>query len=364
MIDYKYHSNTLGASANQLYFEADPNEIQKGRVFYKTDRAGRFNYSLLFTSIIDSTYSDGSKSQKNRVLPKWNIHKASFAVYPMNSFENGIDTIPCERLFCPITFDGKAEKTVSEREIFKSDEFTLYAEKGDYICIELEFSGSELPCHEESLLPIYRHTDGEWRYDKRVPLPACIGCDKASGARIAFFGDSITQGIGTACNSYLHWNALLAEMLGDGYSYWNLGIGYARADDAASEGIWLEKALMNDVIFVCLGVNDLLQGFSEGEIKDSLVKIVDTLKKAGKTVILQTLPPFDYNRATIEIWQNINEFIKTESAIKADLVFDCVTVLGKEGSPHNARFGGHPNEQGCALWAQELFKSIKKSNLL
>ena len=111
-------------------------------------------------------------------------------------------------------------------------------------------------------------------------------------------------------------------------------------------------------------MNDLLQGFSEGEIKDSLVKIVDTLKKAGKTVILQTLPPFDYNRATIEIWQNINEFIKTESAIKADLVFDCVTVLGKEGSPHNARFGGHPNEQGCALWAQELFKSIKKSNLL
>lgn len=364
MVDYNFYSNTLGAGANQLFFTANPEQEQKSRAFFRITHGGKYNYSLLFSNIIDSTYADGSVSRKNRIMPEWRIIKASCARYPSNSFENGIEAIPEDESFEYITFNGCTEKTVESGESFKSDTFEFFAEKGDFICIELEYCGSELPYHEESLLPIYRYENGSWKYDRKMPLPCCIGCDREYKKRIAFFGDSITQGIGTTHNSYLHWNALLSEMLGDRYSYWNLGIGYARADDAASDGIWLEKALMNDIVFVCLGVNDLLQGFSEGEIKDSLVKIVDTLKKSGKTVILQTLPPFDYIGATVEIWQNINEFIKSESAIKADLVFDCVSLLGHPDSPQKARFGGHPNESGCALWAKELYKSTKEAGIL
>lgn len=364
MKDYIYTSNTLGASANQLFFESNVLEIHKGRVFYKITHGGKYSYSLLFTNIIDTTYADGSKSRKNRIMPEWQIHKASFARYAGNCFENGIDIIPEDKEFTDITFCGKTTKSVSAGEIFKSDEFVFEAEAGEYICIQLEFSGSELPYHEESLLPIYRQYGGKWIYDRKMPLPACIGCNLTANARIGFWGDSITQGIGTAHNSYLHWNSLIAEKLGSDYSYWNLGVGYARADDAASEGIWFEKALMNDIIFVCMGVNDILQGYSADEIKNSLLKIVTVLKSKEKKVILQTLPPFDYSGDKIVIWSEVNDFILSELKCRVDFVFDCVNVLGCALAPHTARFGGHPNEEGCAVWADALYKSIKEANIL
>lgn len=384
MIDYRYTSNTLGASANQLYFEADPEYMLTGRVFYKITQGGEYRYSLLFNNIIDSTYSDGSKSKSNRIMKEWTIHSARYAKYSADIFKNGIteppfrssyggaaiarehgiDCVPFEAEFQPISFDGKIGKRVSPGEIFETDEFEFYAESGEYICIELVFSGTEIPYHEESLLPIYRFRGGKWFYDKRVPLPACIGCDRTVNRRIGFWGDSITQGIGTRENSYLHWNARLAEMLGNGYSYWNLGIGYARADDAASAGIWLEKALLCDILFVCLGVNDLLQGLSADDIKRNLFKTVTLLKDAGKKVILQTLPPFDYCGNKIAEWEDINEYILTVLNNKVDFVFDCVEILGAEEARHNAKYGGHPNENGCEIWAEALFKGIKQKELL
>ena len=36
-------------------------------------------------------------------------------------------------------------------------------------------------------------------------------------SRVLLIGDSITQGIGTKLNSYLHWNAILSEKLGEEY---------------------------------------------------------------------------------------------------------------------------------------------------
>ena len=136
-----------------------------------------------------------------------------------------------------------------------------------------------------------------------------IGVDRKAQKRIAFLGDSITQGIGTSVNSYAHWNAVFAEKLGSDYSYWNLGLGYGRADDAASDGIWLFKAKQNDIVFVCFGVNDILQGYNADEIKKNLQLIVDKLHEAGIVVIVQTVPPFDYSPEHQIIWDNVNNFI-------------------------------------------------------
>ncbi len=361
MINFGFSSNTVAASANQLYFESQADILHIGRVFYKIAQGGKHRYSLLFCNIIDSTYSDGSKSFMNRIMESWQIHSARVAKYPAESFKEGIRPIPAEEEFQELTFNGNHFKTVCEGEIFASDEFDFSAESGEYLCFELTFSGERLPYHEEGLLPVYRKTENGWIYDKRMPLPAIIGCNRSIKSKIGFLGDSITQGIGTAPNSYAHWNALLSEMLGSEYSCWNLGIGYARADDAASAGIWLKKALMNDIVFVCLGVNDLLQGFGESEIKDNLSKIVGLLKQHGKRVVLQTLPPFDYYGSQITAWENINEYILTELCGRVDCVFDCVTVLGEKNARHKAKYGGHPNEQGCALWAEALYKTITEA---
>lgn len=63
----EFSSNTYAGSANQLYFEMDDNEIHTGRAFYKISVGGEYNYSILFSNILDSTYGDGTVSHKNLI---------------------------------------------------------------------------------------------------------------------------------------------------------------------------------------------------------------------------------------------------------------------------------------------------------
>ena len=65
------------------------------------------------------------------------------------------------------------------------------------------------------------------------------------------------------------------------------------------------------------------------------------------------------------MWNNVNRYIKTELSTKVDMVFDVVPYLQKDSqNSHIAKFGGHPNAEGCKIWAEELYKAIKNSNLL
>ncbi len=356
-----FSSNTTAASANQLFFTKCSHCT--GRVFYKITHGGQYRYSLLFSGIIDSTYADGSVSSKNTVCDDWRIERAAVATCKGDIFDGDITDRDIAKAlndavsdFVPLTFDGDAAKKATVG-LFCSDPLTLTFESGDYLCVELTFSGSRVPYHEESLLPIYVKTGDGWIYDRRVPLPCMIGCDRMVDKRIGFIGDSITQGVGTPLNSYTHWNALLSRMLGDSNAYWNLGIGFGRADDIASLGVWSDKAKENDILFVCFGVNDILQGFSAKEIIDDLTTIVSFLKANDKTVILQTVPPFDYGDAHAAIWRQVNDHIKTVLSKSVDLVFDTVPVLcGRR--EQDAAFGGHPNEEGCARWATALYEAV------
>lgn len=361
-----FSSNTVAASANQLFFTKCSHCT--GRVFYKITHGGQYRYSLLFSGIIDSTYADGSNSCKNTVCDDWCIERAAVASCRGDVISGDITNSDIAKKlsdavsdFVPLTFGGDTQKAATA-EFFCSDPLTLSFDSGDYLCLEITFSGSRVPYHEESLLPIYVQTDDGWVYDRRVPLPAMIGCDRPVDKRIGFVGDSITQGVGTPLNAYTHWNALLASSLGDRHAYWNLGIGYGRADDMASLGVWSDKAKENDVLFVCYGVNDVLQGYSAEAIIDNLTTIVSFLKEAGKTVILQTVPPFDYGDAHAAIWRQVNDHIKTVLLASVDLVFDTVPVLRGERE-QDAAFGGHPNEEGCARWAAVLYEALKTAPL-
>ena len=174
-------------------------------------------------------------------------------------------------------------------------------------------------------------------------------------ARVGFIGDSITQGIGTPPNSYLGWNAQLTAVLPENIACWNLGLGYGRAADMASGGAWLYKALQNDVIFVCYGVNDLYQYGDADRLICHLDTIVRYLTEANKTVILQTIPPFDYPAHLVPLWERVNTHIRTVLADRVTGVFDVVPVLGCENAPHMAKYGGHPDAEGCRAWASALY---------
>ncbi len=359
----EFCSNTYAGSGNQLYFSTN-NEIKTGRVFYKISTGGEYNYSILFSNIIDSTYSDGSLCHKNYICDSWMIHSAKIGKCKNMDISKsysemimGEDIIVDE--FKEITFAGLTAKKVMPGEFFSSDPIKYNFEKDEFICIELTFSGNCIPYHEESMMPVFVKDGEGWKHSKHMPFAGMIGCDRAVKTKVAYIGDSITQGCGTTPNKYSHWNAFLSEMIGEEYSFWNLGLGFGRANDAASDGAWLFKAKQNDIIFVCYGVNDILQGQSEEQIKKDLETIVKTLKKEGKTVILQTVPPFDYQGHHIRIWENINNFIKNELKDIADHIFDNVQCLGKEDIPSNAKFGGHPNDDGCYVWAKALYEDIK-----
>lgn len=367
----QYNSNTYAGSGNQLYFEMPDGEIRTGRVFYKISVQGKYDYSILFSNIIDSTYADGSLSHKNLICDSWKIHNARIGkckkidaakeiseMIVADENENKDADIVVSNL-TDVTFNGQKCKEVMPGEFFSSDPISFDFDKDEYLCLEITFSGKMIPYHEESLLPVFINENGDWKYSKHMPFAGMIGCNRKVKGRIAYLGDSITQGIGTAINSYLHWNAILSQKIGDEYAFWNLGIGYGRANDAASDSAWLYKAKQNDIVFVCYGVNDILRGQTEEQIKSDLIYIVDILKKAGKRVILQTVPPFDYKGANIEKWKNINIYIKTILKDKVDFVFDNVPYLGKTECLSDAEYGGHPNEEGCAIWAQALFAEIK-----
>lgn len=351
-----YKSNTLAGSGNQFYFLTNDNEPHIGRIYYKVYAGGRYNYSLLFSNIIDSTYADGSRSHCNLLCDEWEITRAAIGICESCSetFAGEVDK------FYPLTFQGNLRKTVMPGEFFTSDAIELEAKKDSYLCLEIEYRGSMIPYHEESILPVFVKENGKWIPSKHVPFPGMLGCDRKVQAKIGFLGDSITQGIGTNVNSYLHWNARVAEAIGPDYSYWNLGIGYGRAEDAASDGAWLFKAKQMDMVVMCYGINDVCRGRAEEQIKKDLLSIISELHKAGVKVMIQTLPPFNLQESTREKWLHINTYIRNTLINYADGIFDVVPVLldGAEADG-KARYGGHPNEDGCKEWAEALTPVLK-----
>lgn len=362
----KYVSNTVGASANQHYFTSEDNKIRTGRIFYKIFASGEYDYSLLFSNIIDSTYGDGSVSHKNLICDSWVIHKARIGrcktfdtKKELSQLKMDSDIIVTD--FKDIYFDSNPSKVVMPGEFFSSDPVKLSFEEGEYLCFEITFSGNMIPYHEETVLPVFVKEQEEWKYSQKMPLPGMIGCDRKVSAKIGFLGDSITQGIGPNFNSYLHWSALLSEKIGKQYAYWNLGIGYGRANDAGSDGAWLFKAKQNDILFVCYGVNDLFQNQPEEQIITDLTNIVNILKKQNIKVILQTIPPFDYSGETIKKWERINFYIKEVLCDKVDAIFDIVPYLADAEAPHMAKYGGHPDAVGSKIWADVLFEFISST---
>lgn len=358
-----YTSNSVAGSGNQLWYTAE--EAKTGRIFYRIEAGGTFLYSLLFSNVIDSTYADGSKSRKNLICKEWNILGARIGRLKKDGIPKDFTDPKIAksvngslREFQEITFGGATQKTVAPGEFFTTDPMELSFESGDYLCLEMTVIGQKIPYHEESLLPVFVLGEDGWKYDRRTPFAGMIGCNRTVKSRIGFLGDSITQGIGVSPNSYSHWNAVLAQRMGEDFAFWNLGLGYGRADDMASDGAWLYKARQNDWIILCAGVNDLLRGFSAEETVQNLKTVITTLKSEGVRIVLQTVPPFDYTPEKTLLWNRVNGEIKAALATDVDLVFDTVPILGEASQPQKAIYGGHPNAAGCKAWGDALYAAL------
>lgn len=345
-----FSSDSTAGSANQLLTEYDSERTVTGRCYYKLSHGGE-NYSLLFSNSIDSTFSDGSVSKANDVGGEWEILSMRVGLCRNSGDEPD--------KWYEVTFEGSESKKISSPESFCTDKIPLNAKKDDLLCYEITLRGTRFPYHEEAVLPVYiKQSDGSFKLDKRIPLPLMIGSDRKICSKVGFLGDSITQGCGTEVGSYTHWAAKIADALNDDISVWNLGIGYARAYDAASNGGWLERAKHCDTVNVCFGVNDILRGRTAKQVENDLLTIIAVLKAAGCQVILFTVPPFDMTGKKGDIWYAVNESIRTCLCSEADSVFDFAAVLGASApNQHIAPYGSHPNAEGCRVLASAYLKS-------
>jgi len=347
-----YSSDCTAGSANQVLTRDSEPVTRCGRIYYRLSHGGE-HYALLFSNQIDSTFADGSVSCANDIGGDWDILSLRVGL----TKERGAEPDNWH----PVTFGGCAQKHVSAGDTapFFCDPIPLSAVGGDYLCYEITVSGACYPYHEEMTLNVVIRDGDRWVPSKKIPAPLMIGSDRPVSLRVGFLGDSITQGCGTEYDSYTHWAAKIAEGLPDAYSVWDLGIGYARAYDAATDCGWLARAKMCDTVHVCMGVNDLLRGRTGEEVVADLTTIVRALKNAGCRVILFTVPPFDMEGDAKVGWYFVNDKIRLTISNEADAVFDFAAVLGQDApNAHRSVYGGHPNAEGCAL-AAKAYLAVK-----
>ncbi len=342
-------SDILAGSANQCFFVLGDAPITC-RVYYKLFRGGE-EYKIYFSDTVDSTFSDGSFSVCNDTCGEWEILSLRAGVCDAC----GMDDPAEPPFFTAAFFEGKQSKTVSAGEVFSTDTMRISARGGEYLCVEYTLRGHKLPCHPEIQIPAFIHKNGVWEKNVYFPVPSMIGVKRKAEKSVCFLGDSITQGIGATPNGYRHWCAVAADILGTRYAYRNLGIGYARASDTASNGAWLKKAKESDICVLCLGANDILQNASAVSVCHSLIKTVSLLEKAGVQVLVQTVPPFEYPPEAAEYCKKINVFIKNTFSN----VFDNTLFLCNEGDVSAPVYGGHPNDTGCRIWGERIAAHIK-----
>lgn len=345
----RFFSDTVAGSSNQVLSEFESEKTFTGKIAYRLRGGGEY-YSLLYSNIVDSTYDAGQISKANDLGNKWVINSLEIGV------SDSLESKP--QKFTALTFDGESTKTVSGNMTFCTDPVKLSACGGDYLHIKMNFTGSRFPYHREIVL----NTDivdqnGIKQEFSYMPVPQMIGSDREIENTVAFIGDSITQGCGTPFESYTHWVAKIAESLPLKTAVWDLGIGFAHGFDAATDGAWLYRAKMCREVNVCFGVNDIGYGRSFEQITVDLNTIIDKLKAAGCKVTLFTVPAFDYTGEKEKIRRKVNEYIKETLCKKVYRVFDMAKATGKEAPNDNmARFGGHPNSEGCEYIAQKYLE--------
>ena len=354
----KYVSNTVVATGNNYFLETADNITY--RAYFPLEQYGELEYKFYFSNTVDSTYNyKGDKAYVGKPGGSYTVSNACIA-----DGGTGPDDEITNRV--PVTFDGESSKEVTANETYWSDTATINIAEGHYLVWEWTVNGDEIPCTKMSTLTsTTSSTDGEnFGYCDEIPLPQLIGADRAVKHTVAAIGDSITQGCQTDFMAYEFWAAQFADRLGEQNSFWNCGLGWARASDAAVCGDWLNRTKTADIVLVAFGTNDIGAGNYGGakntaeEIEAYLTTIVNELKSAGCTVILFNSPPQGYKEKNEAVRTALNERIPELAKELGAEYFDFAGLLCDASDPATPLYGGHPNGEAGTIVADELIKQF------
>ena len=358
-----YQSNSITPSAcNYALKSADGSPVRttfKG--VYKIQEYGELEYKFFFSNNVDSTFSNGSHSYRNMPTESYKIISATVGV---SSKMTGAGDMQNPQT---LTFDGNEGRDVAGGEMFWSDAITINVPDGYYLIFQwtVEYTVIAATNSEDSVCFLYDDSKGKLTLATSAPMPALIGAKRENELRVAFIGDSITMGIGAGTRDHKFWVSQIADLAGTDISFWNLGLGYARADDAANSPAWLEKAKNNDVIVICFGVNDINSGpyqFSGQRSAEQITADINTIatacKEAGCEVIIFSTPPYTYSNSTkIGVWKELVVSLKALAEQNGYDFFDFAAILGSTDNPATPAYGGHPNATGCKAVAEAFMAS-------
>lgn len=208
-------------------------------------------------------------------------------------------------------------------------------------------------------------SDGtQFNYCDEIPLPQLIGAKRNVKHTLAAIGDSITQGCQTEFMKYEFWASKISTQLGSDVAFFNCGLGWARASDAAANESWLSRVSEYDTVIVAFGTNDIVSGKYGGkkstaeEIEGCLDTIVSYLTEKGCDVILFNAPPQDFKETNEGIRTALNEKIPAIAEKYGAKFFDFSALLSTEAEPEKAVYGGHPNGEGGTVAADAFVKQF------
>ena len=350
----EFVSNTALALGKSYLIEKT-NGVLRQRTYIKPTLYGRFEWKFYFQNSVNSTFAQGEISHAGTSGGNWVIHKASISVSPSLDPSDAVTNVTA------VTFDSQESRRVLPDEEFWSDTVDFEINDG-YIVWEWEIEGENIPSMPEDIFSAYTWDGEKWAWEWNRTQPCMVAIKRDYKKRLAFLGDSITAGCGTKKDGYEMWVARIADDVKNEYAVWNLGLGFGRGSDCATDGSWLSKGKRYDTVVVTYGVNDLLsgeygkgRGSSAGEILRWAEIIVSRLQEAGADVIIATIPPFEYDERQRWEWRCANLGLKLLAKRLGCPVFDIASSLESEPFKGDFPHGSHPDGEGCRL-AFEKFK--------
>lgn len=352
-----YVSNTVVSTGNNFYIEKAENITY--RAYLPVEQYGELEYKFFFTNTVDSTYAKGKNAFVGKDGGAYTVSNAVIA-------DGGTSTEDEITNRTPVTFGGKETKEVAADESYWSDPVTMNIPEGHYMVWEWTVSGEGIPCNKmSSLTSTASSADGEtFEFCDEIPLPQIIGAKRDVKHTVAAIGDSITQGCQTEHMKYEFWASKISTQLGSDVAFFNCGLGWARASDAASNENWLSRVSQYDTVIVAFGTNDIVSGKYGGkkstaeEIEEYLDTIVSYLTEKGCDVILFNAPPQDFKKTNESIRTALNEKIPAIAEKYGAKFFDFSALLSTEDEPGKAVYGGHPNGEGGTVVADAFVKQF------
>lgn len=211
------------------------------------------------------------------------------------------------------------------------------------------------------------------RYLLKIIIAVCwVLCSAVSVAqekiKIACIGNSITQGAGIEAGKT--YPDVLQQLLGDEYDVENFGVSGRTLLTKGDFPYWNEQKYQDalqwqpDVIIIKLGTNDSKpQNWKWGnEFLKDYIELVNSFKQAAnkpRIYLCYPIPVFE------------SRWGITESIVKKEIIPQVKKVARKTGSKvinlykpfvgksHLTYDGIHPNAEGAAFLAGEVYKRIK-----